>query len=343
MKVAVKAGAPVHLVKGDDPILLADAVATVIDELVGDGDRTLMLDELDAVRYEADGSRNLGPLIDAARTPPFLTDTRVVVGRQLACFTKVADVASLVDYLGDPLPSTALVLAWEPHPSPSVRSGSPPKKLLDAISAAGGVVVDASAGTGKAYSSWIDAQLKDAAVTLDAPARKLVAETIGEDGSRLVGLLPVLESVYGPGARLGVDDVEPYLGEAGSVKPWDLTDAIDKGDAATALDKLHRMTGAGMHPLQIMGSLTNHVLRMVALDGSGATDERRAAEVLGMKGSTFPARKALAQANKLGTDRLRELSDLLATADLDLRGQTALDNEVVMEVLVARLASRSRR
>ena len=34
---------------------------------------------------------------------------------------------------------------------------------------------------------------------------------------------------------------------------------------------------------------------------------------------------------------------LLAQADLDLRGARAIDNRVVMEVLVARLAQRSRR
>jgi len=343
MKMTVDESAPVHLVRGDDPVLVADAVIAVVDQLVAGGDRALMLEELDAARYESDGGRNLGVLVDAARTPPFLTDRRVVVGRQLGAFTKAADVEGLVAYLADPLPTTALVLAWEPHPSPSVRSAAPPKKLLDAVKAAKGMIVDTAAGTGKAYTAWLDAQLKDAPVSLDSAARKLLADQIGEDASRLVGILPVLESVYGAGARLGVDEIEPYLGDEGSVKPWELTDAIDKGDPATALAKLHRMLATGSHPLQVMGSLTNHVLRMVALDGSSAIDERSAAEVLGMKGSTFPARKALTQCRKLGTERLRELTELLATADLDLRGKTALPNEVVMEVLVARLASRSRR
>jgi DNA polymerase-3 subunit delta len=35
--------------------------------------------------------------------------------------------------------------------------------------------------------------------------------------------------------------------------------------------------------------------------------------------------------------------DLLARADLDLRGDTDLDNELVMEVLVARLSRLGRR
>ena len=42
--------------------------------------------------------------------------------------------------------------------------------------------------------------------------------------------------------------------------------------------------------------------------------------MLGMKGSTFPARKALQQSRRLGTERVRRAVELLAAADLDLRG-----------------------
>ena len=62
-----------------------------------------------------------------------------------------------------------------------------------------------------------------------------------------------------------------------------------------------------------------------------------------MKGSTFPARKALQQSRRLGTERVRRAVELLAAADLDLRGVTAWPEETVMEVLVARLAHLSRR
>ena len=39
---------PVHLVKGDDPVLVGDAVRELVDGAVGDADRALMVDELDA-------------------------------------------------------------------------------------------------------------------------------------------------------------------------------------------------------------------------------------------------------------------------------------------------------
>jgi DNA polymerase-3 subunit delta len=67
-------------------------------------------------------------------------------------------------------------------------------------------------------------------------------------------------------------------------------------------------------------------------------DEKSAAVVLGMKGSTFPARKALQQTRSLGSDRIRRSIELLARADLDIRGATATPPEATTEVLVARLA-----
>ena len=63
-----------------------------------------------------------------------------------------------------------------------------------------------------------------------------------------------------------------------------------------------------------------------------------AAQLLGMKGSTFPARKALSQSRKLGHDRVVRAVELLAGADIDLRGGKAWPDGLVLEVLVARLA-----
>lgn len=346
MKISVNLNAPVYLLKGDDEVLLDDAARELVHALVGAGDRTLMVEELDAEKYTQDnGDLHIGPLVDAAQTPPFLTDRRVVVGRHGAVFTTADAVAPLVAYLEDPLPSTALVLVWErgPKAGASARLGATPKKLLDALKKAGGEVVDTGAGQGKAKEKFIEEQFRGAGVKLDASAREAIATRIGEDAGLLVGLLPTLEAVYGEGAKLGAEDVMPYLGVEGGVKPWDLTDAIDNGKVADALDTLHRlMSGNGQHPLQILATLTNGYSKMLALDGSGVGDERAAAELLGIKGSTYPAKKALAQTRKLGSERLAEFICLLAQADLDLKGAKAWPPELVIEVLVARLASRTR-
>jgi DNA polymerase-3 subunit delta len=75
---------------------------------------------------------------------------------------------------------------------------------------------------------------------------------------------------------------------------------------------------------------------MLRLDGTGITDPKAAAAMLGM--SAFPAQKVLAQARRLGPERVARAISLIADADLDLRGLVDWPDELVIEVLVARLA-----
>jgi hypothetical protein len=166
----------------------------------------------------------------------------------------------------------------------------------------------------------------------------------GNPPERLAGLFDTLRSAMGPGARVGLDDVHPHLGAGGGIPPWELTDAIERGDTARALETLHRVMGAGdRHPLQILATLHGHVVRIARLDGSGANDPDSAAAVLGLRPQqAFQARKALDTQRRWGSSSIGRAVGWLAAADVDLRGGTDWPPELVMEVLVARL-SRLRR
>ena len=166
---------------------------------------------------------------------------------------------------------------------------------------------------------------------------------MGDEPSRLLGLLDLLRSTYGTGAKLGVDEIEPFLGEAGGVPPWELTDAIDRGDRALALELLHRMLGQGeRHPFQVLATLHAPLGPHAAprRRRRGATRRRRPSCSASRARRSRPARRS-SQARKLGHDRIVRMLDLLAEADLDLRGGKAWPDDLVLEVLVARLATMS--
>ncbi len=325
---------PLHLVRGSDPVFVGDTVLALVDELVGDADRSLVLDEFTGEDYD------LGAVVDAASTPPMLADRRVVLARGAGRFTKADDVAPLIAYLAEPMDSSVIVVVWELAPGQQ-RLAAVPKKLTEAIEAAGGTVTATDPGTSrKARDDWWSELFDAAPVQLTARAQAMIRDRSGEDLQTAPALLRLLEGAFGPGATVDVAEIEPLLGEAGGVPPWELTDAIDRGDTPGALDALGRMLGAGgRHPLQVMATLSSHALRIARLSGAEVTGERDAAALLGMKGSTFPAKKALASARRLGPEGARRAVELCAEADLTLRGGgVAWPGELVLEVLVARLS-----
>ena len=321
-------GGMVRLVSGADEILIAEAVRTAVGELVGDADRAEVLDEYSGDEY------TLNDVVIAASTPPMLATHRVVVARGLSRFG-AAELAPLIAWLDDPCPTTDLVLEWD--------SGRVPRPLLEAVEATGGhrVASDVPGGA-RNRRTWLEERLAEAPVQLDARARATVSEHLGAELSRLGAVLETLEAVFGEGARLDSDDVLPYLGAEGDVPPWELTDAIDRGNVGTTLAVLQRMWGAGRHPLAVTATVSNHITRTARLDGAGTANEKEAAAVLGLRGSTFPARKALDACRRRGSDGISRAVALLAAADMDMRGRSGLDARCVAEILCARLAAGAR-
>lgn len=342
-----------HLILGDDPVLVGEAVTAAVDELVGDGDRGLMLEILGEGDYKNDdGGYDPLRLVDAARTPPFLTDKRVVVGRHVSRFSRKDDYGPLVRMLAEPLDSTDLVLVWEKGVEPKVdKMPALPKALKEAIEVAGGVTVKTTAGRGKDAGVWLRDQLGQSSLDFDREAVTAIEDLIGDDSGRVVGILRTLEGALGAGATVTAVDVATYGGtEKGGTVPWALDDAIDSGNVAEALNLLPRLipydgtpTDRNGAAFRLMAILHRRYSNMLRLDGAGVGSDKQAAALLGMKGSTFPAKKAMQQSRRLGTDKLARAIELLATADMQLRGTVDWPPELVMEVLVARLASLSGR
>jgi DNA polymerase III subunit delta len=343
--------AATYLVSGADPVLRGEALGQLLAELVGDDDRTLTVEELTVPGRAAPGEGEsdaptgaegrdevVAAALNAAQSPPFMTERRVVVLHEAGNLGK-GDAEPLVDYLARPMDTTALVIV--------TGGGRLPKNLDDGLKAAKAVKVGPAAEkTGDVLAQ----HLADAELTLRPDAAKLVTTHLGEDAGRVPQLVELLTSAFGAGAKLDAGEVEPYLGEAGSVPGYQLTNAIEAGDMAGALATLRRLltaTGAGrsrpMHPLQVMGTLHGYYLRVARLDDPRVRSPRDAVAALGGRIKEYPARKALDQARALQADGLRQAFDYLFAADLDLKGARAIPEDAVLEVLVARLAALSGR
>ena len=351
----------VHLVRGADPILRDRVVAEVVAELLGGEDRTLALEEVtipgratgsdggDAGPDGAsDGGSGEGEGADAraaavstalqgAQSLPFLSARRVVVLREIGRLN-TAEAAPLLSYLDDPLETTVLVLA--------AGGGKTPDNLTKKLRAVGAREHGAAS---EKTPDVLTAASAEAGLALRPDAVRAITSRLGEDASRVPGLVATLAAAFVPGTRLGAADVEPFLGEEGAVPAYRLTDAIAAGDTASALELVHRLLGAPgpgrrapAHPLVVLGILAAHYRRLLRLDDPGLTTRADAVAALGGRVSPFVAERALAASRALGADGLRDAFALLHQADLDLKGASAVPGATVLEILVTRLASQAR-
>ncbi len=351
------AEALVHVVRGDDPILRDEQVARVVDELLAEEPRLYALEDFtlatkrrvsaaDDADTDDDDDRGgeaapvFRQIMTALESPSFMTSRRVVVVRDIGAAS--SDQAGLLaQYVAEPLDGVFLVL---------VSGGGRTAAALDkALKAAGAPVHGPSS---EKTDDVLARALQDAGLRVSADARQAVVAHLGDDAGRVPEFVALLESTFGSGANLDRDDVMPYVGESGTVAPYLLTNAIDSGDGAAALETLHRLLHAtsarnprAQHPLQVMGMLSRHYESLLRLDSPDVSNRQDAARVLGIK--EYPAGLRLAAAQRLGTRGLTEAIGHLAQADLDLRGgiagRRALPSETVVELLVARLAALARR
>ena len=322
-------------VVGSDATMVYDALRNAVTAALDSLDPSLALQDFTAKDAAASGTEPvLARVLEALNTPALLVERRVVVLRD-AHLLLSDEVADLLEWMGDPAPATVLVLAVV---------GTKSNKLVKAANE----VVEVNVGSRPADRvSFVETKLAQYRVSVDRPTAQRVAEKVGDDVARVDALARTLSSIFGS-APLTFGHIEPYLGDAGDVPEWDLTDAIDSGDAAMALRVARRMLDSKSRAgLQIINIVQRHYLRMARLEGSGVRGDDDAAALLEI--NRFPAGKALRVSQRLGPDRIAAAVRMITVADMDLKGGVSYGGKdlnsdldvtelTVVEVLVARLA-----
>lgn len=321
---------PLHLITGDDPSLISAQISQTLEELAGEEDVTHLLEDIDLGADTIDERESaLHQAVGSMSTPAFLTPLRIVLVRNIQAPT-AAEIAAVVEAIPSVDASVEAVFV--------AQGGRLPKAFTDAFKAAGGVEVATKVpDRQKDKSLWVEEQFHHAGIKYEPGVLAAVMAWIGNEPGRLMGVLDTIKSTFGEKAKISADDITPFLGAAGSVAPWDLTDPIDNGDVQKSLMMLSRMIGGGSYAaMQVMAILRGHYEPMLQLDGAEVRNMDDVEYLIGKKG--FRAEKIWTQQRKLGSEGLFRAIELLAEADIDLRGGKDWDDQLVLEVLVARLA-----
>ena len=323
---------------GTDATMVYDALHNVLQTALGDLDPSFALQDFTAKDAASSSSESvISRVIEALNTPPFLVERRVVVVRDAQSLL-ADEVSELLQWIENPAPAVILILGVV---------GTKANKL---VKAAGDVVETNVGSRAQDRTAFVAEKFAEYNVSIDRSTAQKIAEVVGDDVARVDAMARTLSSIYGT-APLKFSHIEPYLGDAGDVPAWDLTDAIDSGDATKSIVVARRMLDSrGRGGLQIVNILQRHYLSMARLEGSGATSQEEAGSILSM--SPYPAGKALKMAQRLGPQRITQAVHWVREADVSLKGGVSyggkdLNTDIdvtdltVVEVLVARLARMS--
>jgi DNA polymerase-3 subunit delta len=322
------------VVVGTDSTMVYDALHNAIAAALGDLDPSFALQDFTVKDVTNAGESVISAVMEALNTPPFLVDRRVVVLRDAQALLS-DEMAPLLNWMGSPAPDVVLVLAVV---------GAKSNKLVKAAQN----VIEVNVGSrSKDRVAFVSDKMAEYRVSIDAASAAKIADQVGDDVARVDSLARLLASIYGS-APLTLRHIEPYLGDAGAVPEWDLTDALESANATQAITVARRMLDSkGRAGVQIIFMLQRYYLRMARLEGAQVASAEEAAQLLGM--NPFGAKKLLAMANRMGSERIADAIHLIANADVDLKGGVSYggkdlntDQDVtdltVIEVLVARLA-----
>jgi DNA polymerase-3 subunit delta len=179
----------------------------------------------------------------------------------------------VVEALATLPPDLTIVLVAHEDP-PKVR---PPKRLADAVAAAGGEVIAYEAPNARQLPAWLREESRRRDFELEPEAAALLVERLGEGTTRLATELDRLALWAERGGSVSRADLEQMVADTSEEASWVLSDAILDRDRAAALAAAERLAdqGAAVTPLvyAVAKRLREASLALEALDAGHAPAE----------------------------------------------------------------------
>jgi len=248
------------LERGEVPtlLLLHGRESLLIDELLDRLTRACFPDPAQAAldRESLVGEATTADaILGAAASLPFLAARRLVIVREAGALPAreaerfLAEMERLRGAAGAwPPPSAAVVFAAQALDARApLRKAVPPEAQ-----------VEVRAPTGRALVGWLQARARGLGVELTDEAAELLIDLVGEEPGRLAGELEKAW-LYAGERRIDVAEVRTVVGETRVRRLFELTRALEGGEAGAALRTLDALLTGGEEPLGLLAQVTRHV------------------------------------------------------------------------------------
>ena len=224
-------------------------------------------------------------------------------------------------------PGNALVIL---EASQSGAKTPSPKRLADAVSAAGGTVRQFTSPKGGALSGWIEAEARERGLHLLSGTAKVLAERVGgfvQEGdaerrqqTRIASMELDKLALYRGTEPIGPDDIRALVAEVVPSSVWAFTDAVGERRVEQALDLLDRLLEATPEPV-LLAVLHRRIRELIETGDRLSIGERLPAigKAMGVN-SQFRMEKLRDQARVWSTPELIAALDGLVELDAMVKG-----------------------
>jgi DNA polymerase-3 subunit delta len=195
-----------------------------------------------------------------------------------------------------------------------------PDALHKVVEAVGGQVAAEMALKTRALPKWLAGQAKELGVELDDQGARALVAQVGERRQRLMRELEKLALEHGPGAQLGVEEVEASCASSAERRAWTLADALVAGDEKTATRALLELRQQGERLPSLLYQMVRRVREALAIAEALAAGQPAAQVRRMLRMPSYAADRLIADVTSRDVESYRRALELLADLEMESRG-----------------------
>ncbi|MGH2900279.1 MAG: DNA polymerase III subunit delta [Solirubrobacteraceae bacterium] len=212
-------------------------------------------------------------------------------------------------------------------------------QLAQAVEKAGGSIAVERTMKAKELPKWLQGEAAKHGVSLDRDAAQALVGHVGERQQRLLRELEKLALELGPGARIGVDEVDEVAAHSAERQVWGLVDSLVAADAQAATRAYLQLAAQGESVSRLVGLLARRVRDVLAIAQRLDAGENPQQIKAGMRGSPWALDRRIAEARRSDADRLARALETLADLELATHGASELSDPTAMIGAIAKIAA----
>ena len=214
-----------------------------------------------------------------------------------------------------------------------------PASLHEAVAAAGGKVSAEMTLKARELPRWAVGQASALGLSLDGAAAQLLVAQVGERQQRITRELEKLALEYGPGAAIGVEEVEASVADSSELAVWALVDAIVAHDPRAATRTYLELRSQGEDGPRLAGLMARRVREVLTIAERLEAGVAASDAAAGLRMSPYAAKRRVAEARGSDAGGLRRALEAMARLELAGRGASRLDFDTVALRTIAVVAS----